>query len=471
MHQYLMLEENLLTKGIRKEDRTGTGTLSNFGNQHVYDIWDNKLAAVTTRKIHMPTNIVELIWMLSGDTNVKFLKDNNCNIWDEWVDPDTAKYRDRTVAEMRKQFERKFFGFKVVFAMLEDGEVAHVSMDTGMMDASAQGAEPQSFATYHAAHETVWPMVEDKNHENWLTFYELAGISRFEVTEGELGSVYGKMLRDIEDVRFVECGPFDFHNAEERLAAFTVFDDKLKALKRRGFEVRQRTVLNATLRRRIDQVKELQHRLQHDPDSRRLILCIWNPAYQDEQALPPCHSFIQFYTRLLAPEERYALYAQRADKLQADVHKRACENPEEPLLNMYTHVVKISRDFFKTEEELVLFLDSIDVPKRAISCMFTMRSNDVYLGMPYNLIFYSLLTHMLAHQFNMVGEKLVYSSGDAHLYTNHVEQAKIQLSRTPMQSPTVRFNPLVKDILAMKIEDITVENYFSHAHIPAPVAI
>lgn len=375
MHQFLMLQEKLLARGIQKADRTGTGTLSNFGNQYIYDIWDNTLAAVTTRKIHMPTNIVELIWMLSGDTNVKFLKDNKVGIWDDWVDPMTAKYRDRTVVEMRKQFERKYFGYKIAFSPIEQNGADEIRIS---MDTLVAVEDTTQFITYHATEMMILPMVSDAEHVNWIPFYELVGISRFEVTEGDLGSVYGKMLRDIPDLRSLRMDQFSTNDEEGNYSSALTVDAWQAAIAKyqaRGFVLKHDTGNGEVyLERRIDQVKELLQLLETDPDSRRLILCLWNPAYRDEQALPPCHSFVQFYTRLLTPDERYALYVKRTDDLQARVLKNACDNPEDFLANSYTHVTKISRELFKTEEDLSLFLDTIDVPKRAISCMLTMRS-------------------------------------------------------------------------------------------------
>jgi thymidylate synthase len=161
----------------------------------------------------------------------------------------------------------------------------------------------------------------------------------------------------------------------------------------------------------IDQVKELIRQLKNNPDSRRMIISAWNVADLPDMALMPCHTMFQFYT---APGEN---------------------------------------------------------GKRKLSCQLYQRSADVFLGVPFNIASYALLTLMLAQVCDMEPGEFVHSFGDVHIYSNHMEQVKLQLSRTPYPLPTMKLNPAVKDIFDFQFEDFTLENYQSHAAIKAPVAV
>ena len=264
MKQYLDLMRYVLENGIDKDDRTGTGTRSIFGYQTRYNLNDG-FPLVTTKKCHLRSIIHELLWFLKGDTNIKYLKDNNVSIWDEWAD------------------------------------------------------------------------------EN-----------------GDLGPVYGKQWRRWE------CP-----------------DGRI-----------------------VDQISNLIEQIKKNPNSRRLIVCAWNPADVDKMALPPCHSFFQFY-----------------------------------------------------------------VINNKLSCQLYQRSADIFLGVPFNIASYSLLTMMIAQVCNLELGDFVHTMGDAHIYKNHFEQCKLQLSRNPFPLPTMKINPDVKNIFDFKFEDFELQNYQCHPAIKAPVAV
>lgn len=156
----------------------------------------------------------------------------------------------------------------------------------------------------------------------------------------------------------------------------------------------------------IDQMKDLVHSLRHNPDSRRHLVCAWNPGEIDRMALPPCHALFQFY-----------------------------------------------------------------VADGRLSCQLYQRSADVFLGVPFNIASYALLTLMLAQVCGYTPGDFVHTFGDVHLYNNHVEQARLQLSRTPRPLPTMHLNPEVKDLFAFRYQDFTLENYDPWPKIPAPVAV
>lgn len=264
MKQYLGLLDHVLQKGNAKADRTGTGTISVFGYQMRFDL-DEGFPLLTTKKLHLRSIIHELLWFLQGDTNIKYLKDNNVSIWDEWAD------------------------------------------------------------------------------EN-----------------GNLGPVYGKQWR-----------------------SWQTADGKA-----------------------IDQITQLIQAIKTNPDSRRLIVSAWNIGEIEKMALPPCHVLFQFY-----------------------------------------------------------------VAEGKLSCQLYQRSADIFLGVPFNIASYALLTMMVAQVCQLKPGDFVHTFGDAHLYNNHLDQARLQLTREPRPLPVMNINPAVKDIFGFHFEDFELQGYDPHPHIKAAVSI
>ncbi len=259
MQAYLQLLRDVLDHGERRADRTGTGTLSVFGYQMRFDLAEG-FPLLTTKKLHLRSIIHELLWFLKGDTNVKYLHDNNVTIWDEWADAD-----------------------------------------------------------------------------------------------GNLGPVYGHQWR---------------------------FWGK-------------------------DQITQAVDLIKNNPQSRRIIVNAWNVADLDKMALPPCHTMFQFY-----------------------VHSDG-----------------------------------------RLSCQMYQRSADIFLGVPFNIASYALLTLMMAQVTGKKPGYFVHTLGDTHLYLNHVEQAQIQLTRDPRPLPVMKLNPAVKSIADFRFEDFTLEGYDPHPAIKAPIAV
>ncbi|MBL8448502.1 MAG: thymidylate synthase [Dechloromonas sp.] len=165
--------------------------------------------------------------------------------------------------------------------------------------------------------------------------------------------------------------------------------------------------------RTLDQITQLVEGLRHNPDSRRHLVSAWNPADVDRMALPPCHCLFQFY---VAPP-------------------------------------------------------AVPGGKRRLSCQLYQRSADIFLGVPFNIASYALLTLMLAQVCDYAPGDFVHTFGDAHLYSNHFEQASLQLSREPRPLPTMVLDPTVRDLFAFRFDDFRLEGYDPHPHIPAPVAV
>jgi thymidylate synthase len=192
-----------------------------------------------------------------------------------------------------------------------------------------------------------------------------------------------------------------------------------------------------------DQIAELITGLKENPDSRRLMVSAWNPSELDKVVLPPCHYGFQVYTRELSESERFNWYG---NKVGSHMH--------------HDHI----------EHEM----NENNVPTRAISLMWNQRSCDLFLGTPFNIASYGLLLEIIAKEVDMVPDELIGNLGDVHLYTNHIEQAKEQLTREPMELPKLNKLP---DYLCMKDNwecyepsDFTIENYQSHPTIKAPLS-
>lgn len=261
--QYLALLADILENGVQRGDRTGTGTLGVFGRQIRFDL-SKGFPVLTTKKLHLRSIIIELLWFLKGDTNIAYLKDNGVRIWDEWAD------------------------------------------------------------------------------EN-----------------GDLGPVYGKQWR-----------------------SWATPDGRV-----------------------IDQISNLVENLKTNPNSRRHIVTAWNPADVDDMALPPCHCLFQFF-----------------------------------------------------------------VADGKLSCQLYQRSADVFLGVPFNIASYALLTLMVAKVAGLEPGEFVHTFGDAHLYLNHLDQAREQLTREPFPFPTMTIADK-RDLFGFEYEDFTLEGYQAHPHIKAEVSV
>ena len=264
MKQYHDLLKHILDKGAIKTDRTGTGTKSVFGYQMRFDLKEG-FPMVTTKKVHLKSIVHELLWFINGDTNTKYLNDNNVSIWNEWAD------------------------------------------------------------------------------EN-----------------GDLGPVYGKQWR-----------------------SWPTSEGKT-----------------------IDQLQEVIQQIKNTPDSRRMLISAWNVGELSKMALMPCHALFQFY-----------------------------------------------------------------VADNKLSCQLYQRSADVFLGVPFNIGSYALLTMMIAQVCDLELGDFIWTGGDTHIYSNHFDQVDLQLSREPRPLPKMALNPAVKSIFDFKFEDFTLLDYNPYPGIKAPVAV
>ncbi len=242
------------------------------------------------------------------------------------------------------------------------------------------------------------------------------GVPRFAEPTGDLGRIYGAQWR-----RWRAAGPLEL--------------DRPTAI------------------REIDQITNLIHDLKTNPNSRRHIVTAWNPGELDQMALPPCHCFFQFYTEELTVAERALIWAHSGNDREVG---RAN--------TIRTYKPKEGEDHHSE-------MDAAGVPRFRLSCQLFQRSADIFLGVPFNIASYALLTTMVAQCVNMVPGDFVHTFGDLHIYANHLDQVDLQLTRTPGPLPRMVINPAVTDIFSFKLEDFKLENYVAQPTIKAPVSV
>lgn len=200
----------------------------------------------------------------------------------------------------------------------------------------------------------------------------------------------------------------------------------------------------------IDQIQQLIDTLKSTPDSRRMVVSAWNVADLPKMALSPCHCLFQFYTVPLNQIQRYLYACNENSLLPASDQEHLGNTPR---------------------STLDAALDSLDIPCFRLDCQLYQRSADVFLGVPFNIAAYALLTQMVAQVVNMVPGEFIWTGGDTHLYLNHLEQAREQLTRTPHPLPSMHLNPAVTDLFSFKYADFTLKNYAPHPAIKANVSV
>lgn len=288
-------------------------------------------------------------------------------------------------------------------------------------------------------HELLWFLNGDTN----VKYLQENGVKIWDAwanEEGNLGPVYGHQWREWRDCKVVEC-----HDVR-----------RTQQLMQRGYKyignMKEDSTTYLVYEKAHDQISKVIQQLREDPDSRRIIVSAWNVGDLDDMALNPCHNYFQFYTTEMTLLERLDWYE--------------ANEPEK-----FANAPLINHEDIDDEERLHETLDREGIPRRKLSCFYMMRSNDYLLGAPFNVASYALLTHMIAQQLNMVPDELVYSGVDVHLYSNHLEQAKLQLTREPYPLPKLVIKRKPDSIFDYKYEDFELAGYQSHDTIKAPIAV
>lgn len=430
-YTYHSILSGIATGGKNKGDRTGTGTRSLFGNFAMFDLTGGKMPLITTRKVFHRSFIHETIWFISGSTDIKYLKDNNVSIWDSWVLPETAKWRDLDLDEMqdklRKVLFRKFGG-DITFTILPEDDTA----------------SKECIVTFNPDGQ---PGIDIGIHKNHIEFeLELLGkVYQMFVGEeprvlvsGSIGpGAYGAMWRNMEDTRLVRSSR----------TGGEVSEHERKGFARVGYVVKDQE-MHHVMTRQIDQLANVIDLLKTNPDSRRIIVHAYDSRMVDFCALPPCHSLFQFWTRELTFDER-----------SVEMEKRHPEHNRQATAN---------------DHEWSLMMDRMNIPTRALSCMLFQRSADVPLGVVFNVPQYALLTHMIAQCVNMLAEEFIWAAGDAHIYDNQKEGVEELLGRAhdlDTLQPRVKLNPDITDIDKFTFDDIEIVDYEPMGVINFPVAV
>jgi thymidylate synthase len=354
---YKELLQDILTNGVTKMDRTGTGTISVFGHQIRHRMSDG-FPVITTKKMYWKGIVTELIWFLRGETNIKYLVDNDCHIWD---------------GDAWKNFCNKHYG-----------------------------------NVYITKEDFIERIKDDKEFaKKW----------------GDLGPIYGHQWRK-------------WNGIDEMWNNFDENGDKF---------------VRASVKH-IDQIQNLINDLKTNPDSRRLMVNAWNVGELDQMVLPPCHYGFQVWTRELSLEERKRIFEDRG------------------------YVCDMLPFNGNWEGEY----DGFGIPRRAISLMWNQRSVDTGLGWPYNVTSYGLLLTILGKLVNMIPDELICNLGDCHIYSNHIEGVKEQLTREPYQLPTLKINSGNENWHLLELDEVLntldpsvtfkLENYQSHPTIKLPLS-
>jgi len=391
--QYKELLEHIIHFGVEKKDRTLTGTRSLFGWQ-IRHRMEEGFPLLTTKKMAWKSIVTELLWFLRGDTNIKYLVDNGCHIWDG----DAYKNYENHMSNSKWRYDNR--------------------LNSDWFTESSQ-PDPRGQAG---------PIQRPLTQEEFINKIETD--DEFAKTWGELGPIYGKQWR----------------NWKGKVTG--IVDDNF--------------IYHGTQVEEIDQIANLISELKTNPDSRRLMVNAWNVGELDQMTLPPCHYSFQVYTRELSVKERL-FFVNKSD----DEYDKALSNKEQ--------YESIGLDF---ELALTSKMDELNIPTRAISLMWNQRSVDTFLGLPFNIASYGLLLEIIAKAVNMVPEDLIGNLGDVHLYSNHIEQAKEQLTRSAYDLPNLVINKTdefwkgfdVSLFNHLDTTDFTIENYQSHPAIKAPLS-
>lgn len=456
MKQYLDLMRLVRETGKFKADRTGTGTYSIFGHQMRFDLSEG-FPLVTTKKCHLKSIIHELLWFLQGDSNIRYLKANGVSIWDEWIKEGTAEFVDLTVDELQTEIKKKLGVTSFGWNRADDdnidstwdpiGEIKHATFTIGKED----------YDRLNVGSGPLLPIMQFTA--------ESLDIQTKRLVAGELGPVYGTQWRSWPTMkrvhrevnmtiyeRCVEANQHDDYFVLLGKAYAQQGDARAKALRELS-DTFDRLGVPSVRRVKdvetggIDQIAKLVQQLTNNPDSRRLIVSAWNPEEVDEMALPPCHALFQFYTSEMTVEERIQI-----------AYDRGLIISKESMEGMSQGVAHVG-------------LDTRGVPRRKLDCQLYQRSCDLFLGVPFNIASYALLVMMLAQTNNMVPGEFVWTGGDIHIYSNHLEQVDLQLSRTPHALPKMVIKQRGQGIDDFVYDDFELVDYIHDAAISAPIAV
>lgn len=443
---YLQLVEKVLSTGIEKTDRTGTGTLSIFSHQMRFDLSDGSIPLLTTKKMHLRSIIQEIFWYLKGSTNTKFLRDNKVTIWDEWADEDGnlgpiygSQWRHWPLYNSSNIIEvpiKKHHGTDASFIAPDDSNY-YRKMIQGEGCLGVIEHKP----VYYTRALKLWAslLLEQNKCKKRKTLTENNFVD-------QQWRCFSNFLRDItelphfhdwvesneyvltKDYYVAQCWSretciFIHKNDQELLQGkppkirYSTYGENTKLIgqslempttKKNRRVVETKASPNHVFRYQqfVDQVADVIDKIKNTPNDRRMIVSAWNVGKLDDMKLPPCHYTFQFW-----------------------------------------------------------------VADGKLSCMLNQRSADVGLGVPFNIVQYSILTHMFAQVTGLQPGEFIWNGGDVHIYKDHIEPLKTQLSRIPNKSPKLKLNTNVKNIDDFKYDDFEIVGYTPQDSIKMNVSI
>lgn len=500
MHQWRTSLEDTLNNGkFEATDRTGTGTIRQFGVVSRYQMWDGfPLASLKWTNFFAIKH--ELLWMLSGSTNIAYLKMHGIGIWDPHVRPATAAFRHLSTLEMLKKtwdlpmfkaardksvMDGQYF-FDSLYAKLEAMFINHLGKPPFMVNSPT---EAFTYKGDRVAVVTCRPTGDDKidmierlrclidhmiatdlskdvivdrtglysfdQQPGWLkdiqnlhtpgTFWPI------DLTAGELGPIYGCQWRSVPH-----------HLSYSGAAAiFEDFVDNVFMPKNvNSLELELKEAFSAYMEhldssvKGIDQLDNVIQGLIKDPVGRRPVVNSWNVALLDDMELPPCHYAFQFFSEELTPDERFKAAMYHDVNFAEDWQSELFEARQQQCTANST-----------------FYMDNNNYPTRGLSVMVNMRSNDAYLGEPFNTAQYALLLHMVAQVTGHFPKELILVRGDYHIYSNHVDAVNLALKNEEQPLCRLKLNPVIDNLFDFKPEDIEVVDYKSGKFIPAPMAV
>lgn len=417
MQQYHAMLERVLKNGRVKSDRTGTGTISVFGYQMRLDLAKG-FPLVTTKKIFTKAMIHELLWFLKGSTNNEDLNAVGVTIWDEWV-RGKATYKD--VELTREEQIQAYARWRTISREEAETELEQADRE---FNAVAGEAKCELYTSgYKSGTERIFAICHEAYEKGRASMPLLMTKRVIDKPAGDLGPIYGKQWRSWEGPNGVA----------------------------------------------YDQIQMAIDQLKSNPDSRRNLVSAWNVADLTEMALMPCHTMFQFYADELTLAERVDMYVKTRFPKGIDEELR----PADHLLSFNAKYLAEKNDVTRQEilEMMNVIFEARKTPTHRLSCQLYQRSADAFLGVPFNIASYALLTHMVAQVTNMAVGDFIHTFGGLHIYSNHIDQVQLQLSRKPKPLSTILLNPVIKNIDDFTYDDVVILGYDPHPAIKAPVAV
>jgi len=441
--EYEDLLKHVLDNGVKKGDRTGTGTISSFGHQMKFNLSEG-FPLITTKKVHTRSIIGELLWFLNGDTKNSNLSEQKIRIWNEWQNSDgtigpgySAQWRawyspsEKIVPVPKREDKYRDFEYLIPEDQDPDNEkYARNVYGVGFLGEEVQNTPERIKDLWldvmsHAYNKNDERFYYENTHvvsPIWHSF-EMFAKTINTVPGYHEWSMYGGYSLNAEYFDTNVYGPHTtvfLKNGSNPIVEDDVIvkdDEKFASLadyKKKYNDIPNREDIKFVLppegfvwRKQVyvDQISEVIETLKTNPDSRRMIVSAWNAAELDNMALMPCHAFFQFY-----------------------------------------------------------------VADGKLSCQLYQRSADLFLGVPFNIASYALLTHMVAQQVGLEVGDFVWTGGDCHIYNNLVEQVEEQISREVYEFPTLKLRQ-ADDIFSYSINDVVLENYQHHPAIKGQVSV